>query len=83
MSRGFLVLVLVLPACGPSQVCIDYVACQQAYDARVDVTAYQPGGACWDTTLSTANACSTQCAAALDALAQVPAPPEACLAIGP
>lgn len=72
-------LLVLLAACAPSQVCHDYVACQQAYDDRVDISAYQEGGACWGTTLATADACTAQCAAALDALTQVPAPPPACL----
>lgn len=80
MGRGLVVLLLLATACGPSQVCRDYVVCQQAYDDAVDVTPYQEGGACWGASLTTADACSAQCSAALTALAQVPAPPAACLA---
>ena len=79
MARAPVVLVLVaVCACGPSQVCRDYVRCQEAYDANVVTTPYQDGGACWVGTLQTADACTAQCAVALDALRELPTPPAAC-----
>lgn len=72
-----LAVALAGAACGPSDVCVRYVACQKAYDATVDTSAYDNGGSCWGA-LQTAEACSAQCKQALDALAEVPNPPPAC-----
>ena len=82
MSRGALVAVL-LAACGPSQECRDYVACQQAVDATVDgedvdVGAYDDNGSCWALPQS-ARECTAICVQALAALRELPAPPAACL----
>ena len=65
-------------ACGPSDDCQRYVACQAAFDPSVDTTAYDVGGACW-TTLQTENACTAQCKDALAAIAATPDPPAACV----
>ena len=61
--------------CGvePSQTCLDYVACQRAYedahpDAVVaDTSLYEAEGACWNNK-STAESCTNACAEALDVL---------------
>lgn len=82
MGRGVVVL-LLLAACAPSQECIDYVRCQEAYDSTVIVTRYEEGGACWSGTLQTADLCTAQCAAALDGLAKVPEPPPECVVAAP
>lgn len=63
----------------PSAPCVDYVACQQAYDATVDTTAYQEGGSCW-TTPQEAAACTEQCEVALASLRQLPDLPDECVA---
>ncbi|OGQ09591.1 MAG: hypothetical protein A2138_06870 [Deltaproteobacteria bacterium RBG_16_71_12] len=61
----------------PSKQCVDYVACQQAYDATVDTTAYREGGSCW-TTPQEAAACTEQCEVALAGLRQLPDLPDEC-----
>lgn len=61
----------------PSAPCVEYVACQQAYDPSVDITAYQDGGSCW-TTPQEAAACTEQCEVALASLRQAPEPPSEC-----
>lgn len=67
-------LMAALGACSqePTPECQAYVACQQAYDeatgaAPVDVTQYQPDGACWDSADNAAR-CTADCQAGLDAL---------------
>ena len=72
------VVVVVAGACGPSDECKRYVACQKAFDASVDTTPYEAGGSCW-TTLQTETACTEQCKEALDAIAATPSAPAACL----
>lgn len=83
MGRGLVVLLLLAPACAPSQECIDYVACQKAYDDEVVTADYEAGGACWGLSLQTADACTAQCIVALDALAQLPDPPSECVRASP
>jgi hypothetical protein len=72
--------VLVSGSCAlpPSESCRVYVACQAAVDTRVDTTAYDEGGTCW-TLPDTARRCEAQCRAALEALADTPDPPPACV----
>lgn len=72
-------LVLALAAaCGPSDECRRYVACQKAFDPSVDTQPYDDGGSCWGA-LQTSLACTQQCSDALDALAQVPGAPPECV----
>lgn len=71
-------MVTMTAACGPSEECQRYVACQEAYDPDVATTPYEDGGSCWGT-LQTSQACTAQCLAALDALAQLPDAPAACV----
>jgi len=61
----------------PSTPCVEYVACQQAYDPSVDTSEYQEGGSCWSAPQEAA-ACTDQCEVALAALRQVPEPPAEC-----
>ena len=61
-------------AAEPSAVCLAYVGCQQAYDEAtgtgpVDVTQYQPGGACWDSAENAAR-CTADCQTGLDLLSE-------------
>lgn len=60
-----------------SRACADYVACQQAYDASVDTSPWEPEGACW-TSPQQAAACDDQCDEALAALRQLPDLPPEC-----
>ena len=81
-STSVVLFVLAIPvtsACAPTPECKQYVACQKAYDASVDTSAYGDGGSCW-TTLQTANACTAQCKEATAAIAATPQAPAACLA---
>ncbi len=75
------VIVVAVAACGPSEVCKRYVACQKAVDPSVDTAPWEDGSACW-TTLQNANACSEQCRVALDALAALDDAPAACASEG-
>lgn len=70
---------LALGACGPSDECRAYVACQRAYDDTVDTLQYEDDGACWNN-LQSAQLCTAQCKEALAALSQLPAPPPECVA---
>jgi hypothetical protein len=72
------VLVAGTIACGPSEECRRYVECQNAVDPSVSTAAWDDGGSCW-TTLQTAEACTAQCRAALDALADSPGAPAVCV----
>ena len=76
-----LLALLALCACGPSQECRDYVACQALVDDGVDVSAYDDDGACWSLP-STARACTATCVQALEALQQTPDAPDACFPDG-
>jgi hypothetical protein len=60
------------------EACRAYVTCQNAVDASVDTAAWDEGGDCW-TLPDTARRCEAQCRAALEALLDTPAPPQACL----
>lgn len=71
-------LVAAAAACGPSEECRRYVECQQAYDPNVSTAPWDEGGSCWST-LQTSQRCTAQCIAALDALAQIPDAPAACV----
>jgi hypothetical protein len=72
--------VLLIAACGPSQECRDYVACQLAYDPSVeeDLLDYKDDGRCWNN-LQSAQLCTAQCREALVALREVSSPPPECL----
>ncbi len=69
--------VFALCSCGPTQECRDYVACQNAVDATVDVSAYDEGGSCW-VLPSSSRDCTANCIEALKALQQVPDAPAVC-----
>jgi hypothetical protein len=57
----------------PDAACVQYVACQTAYDAEfgidppVDTSAYDEGGECW-VNVSVSEQCADTCLRALDAL---------------
>jgi hypothetical protein len=72
---------VAVAGCGPTPTCRAWVACQQAVDPSVDVTAWDEGGRCWSTP-QTAAACDAQCEVALSALQALPALPPACPAPG-
>jgi hypothetical protein len=74
---AFAGLICGVAACGPSEICKKYVACQKAYDDTVDTTAYEDGGTCWQTAPA-ANTCNTQCQDALFALSRVEGAPAEC-----
>lgn len=65
-----LAIALLACSCGPSQECIDYVACQTVVDETVDTSDYDDDGSCWSLP-STARQCTAQCIEALAALQQV------------
>ena len=75
------VVIAAVSACGPSDVCRDYVACQVAVDDSVDVSAYDDGGSCWDLP-SVARTCTAQCEEALRALQALAGAPDACFPDG-
>jgi hypothetical protein len=63
-----------LAACAqePSDICNQYVACQQAYDEAsdtgpTDVEQYEAGGLCWQSG-ENVETCDRQCTEGLDAL---------------
>lgn len=72
---------LALCSCGPSQECRDYVACQEAVDDSVDVSAYEDGGTCWALPSSSRD-CTANCVQALLSLQQVPDAPAVCFPDG-
>jgi hypothetical protein len=68
----------VVVGCGvpPSDECVQYVACQDAYDETfnirveeggIDTRDYEPGGACW-ADLTTAQTCTDNCTRAIESL---------------
>ena len=60
-----------------SEICADYVRCQQAVDDDVDTSPWEEGGSCWNLP-SVARECDAQCSAALDALRTLPDAPDTC-----
>lgn len=57
--------------------CRRFVECQNAVDPDVDTSGFEPDGICWRN-LSTSVRCTEMCAAALEALAELPDAPDAC-----
>jgi hypothetical protein len=70
--------VVLAAACGPSLECQLFVACQEAIDDDVDVSAWSEGGSCWQGSLPLASTCTAQCREALEALRTVPDAPDVC-----
>jgi hypothetical protein len=72
------VVAVALAACGvpPSVECVQYVACQEAYDTAFDIlpdsggvetSAYEVGGDCW-ADLQTSQTCTDNCTRAIESL---------------
>jgi hypothetical protein len=82
MRRALTSLVVLLAflggACGPSEECRSYIACQQAIDPTVNVADYDDGGSCWGLP-QTARECTAICIEALAALRELPEVPAVCL----
>jgi hypothetical protein len=77
LAAGLVSALLAAVGCGPSEECRRYVECQRAYDPDVSTAPYEDGGPCWSG-LQTAQACTAQCTAALEAFAEISDAPAVC-----